>query len=154
MVNSRPSQRLNLENQIMARELPHFKLYVAGQEFYFRGWHQTRITGRNYQLKLIVPLWYPDEMPRLYVLSPNPLYRYGSHGTINSLAPLHALHINCNGPNDCVQICCLNQEEWNASLSCVSIIHKGLIWCEAYEEYLRTGEDIANILDKWKGELR
>ena len=144
------SSRIKVEQAIMAKELPQFKLFNFGSKRYFTGWHTTTTGRHRYQLRLVLPKWYPDQMPKLYVTSPRILRKYG-RGTINSMVGVsHAFHIQEKGADGCVQICHFMSASWDASKTCVGIFFKGILWLEAYEVHLSTGMDIAEILDQWK----
>jgi len=135
--------------EIMTRQFPDFKFYRMGDARYFKGWHITSTQGYPYELKLVLPAWYPDEMPRLYVIFPETLGKY-DRGSINSEGVSHAFHTLCNGPRGCVQICHFKPEAWDASRTCVGVFFKGVLWLEAYDVHLITEMSIAQILDQWK----
>jgi hypothetical protein len=142
--------RLQFEKGIVQYEMPHFRLYQLGNENYFHGRQATTALGRQYTLKLIIPPWYPDEMPSLFVVSPLTLPKYGGLGTINNEGASHKFHTQKNGPGGCVQICHFKPETWDASQTCVGVFAKGQLWLEAYEVHLCTGLSIAEILENWK----
>jgi len=75
--------RLELEEQLLARELPQFRLYRMADEACVSGWQSTASRSRDYQLKLVLCDRFPDEMPRLYVVSPRTLWQYGGYNTVN-----------------------------------------------------------------------
>ena len=140
--------RLGLEKALVSRELPQFQIYKSGDKVYFKGWQKTSYRSQDYQLKLALPRWYPDDMPSLSVIYPKILPKYGSMRTVNAEGTSHAFHTLSNGPGGCVQICHFKQEMWDASKTCVGVLMKGIMWLEAYERHLRTGKTIAEIIDK------
>jgi ubiquitin-protein ligase len=142
--------RLQFEKNIVQYEMPQFRLYQMGDEYYFLGRQTTTALGRQYNLKLIIPAWYPDQMPSLFVVSPLTLPKYGHRGTINSEGVSHQFHTQNNGPKGCVQICHFKPERWDASQTCVGVFLKGQLWLEAYDFHLCTGLSIAEILKNWK----
>jgi hypothetical protein len=142
--------RIEFEKQIMSRNLPQFRFYDFRTDRYFSGWQKTTVNHHLYELKLEIPPYYPDLEPHLYVTSPTTLFRYNSLNTINSLGLTHEFHTLHNGPKGCIQICHGGPENWNASKTCVGVFVKGVLWLEAYETHLVTGESIATILFNWK----
>lgn len=133
----------------MARELPQFVLYQIGDESSFQGFQSTSLGGW-YHLKLVLPSWYPDKMPELFVDFPVILWK--RDGTIIA-GVSHAFHTHSNGPGGYVQICHCSPTDWDASKTCVGVFFKGIMWLEAYSHHLLTGKSIAEILEKWKGRL-
>jgi hypothetical protein len=145
--------RIRLEQAIVSHELPQFRLYDLGNDVYFEGWQATSSKFNRYRLKVVLPLWYPDDMPCLYISYPQVFYRQGYRGTINSEGTSHAFCTSANGPRGCIQICHSSQSDWDASKTCVGVLMKGILWLEAYETYLSTGRNIAEIMDIWKKEV-
>jgi hypothetical protein len=142
------TRRLQLERAIMAKELPQFYFYWMGEDRYFQGWQATS-TGAYYQLKLDLPAGYPDEMPRLYITSPIPLWKCNGR-TINSEGVSHDFHSLGSGPGGSTEICHFKSSNWDASKTCVGVFFKGILWCEALNVHLATGMTIAEILEGWR----
>lgn len=141
--------RIKNEEKIISKELPQFHLFKLDDEYSFEGWHTTTTNRLAFELKLSLPTGYPDVMPALYVTYPTILRKYGG-GTINSIGVSHAFHTLGNGPGGCIQICHFKNENWDASKTCVGVLFKGMLWCEACAVHLRTGREIAEIFDNWK----
>ena len=140
--------RLALERQILAKELPHYSFYdLSFGGTYIEGWENTVSRNRSYKLKLVLSSHYPDEMPRLYVVSPHTLPKHGIifRKNLNSEDVSHAFHTLSNGSDGCVQICHTKPELWNSSMTCVAVLMKGIYWLEAYEAHLRTGRDLCEF---------
>ena len=141
--------RIRAEREIMAEELDQFKFYKSGNESYFEGWHTTTTSHMEFLLKLPLPKGYPEIVPSLYIIYPLTLRKYGG-GTINAIGITHSFHTLGNGPGGCVQICHFGSGHWDASKTCIGVLFKGMLWCEAYAVHLRTGMDISKILENWK----
>ncbi|MGV7223638.1 MAG: hypothetical protein ACQ9MH_19185 [Nitrospinales bacterium] len=133
----------------MQHELPQFRPYGLSGEYYFSGWQTTSHRNR-FKLRLGIPPYYPDNVPSLFVTSPHTLRSYRGRATINSQGTSHAYHTMSNGTDGCVKICHFDSAMWDASKTCVAVFMKGILWLEAYEMHLRTGEDIATILSSWE----
>lgn len=138
-------RRLDLERQLLARELPQFQLHNIDGNPYVAGWQTTSDGWKTYRLKLLLGPHYPDQMPSLYVVSPLALPNTDGDGTINDEEVSHAFHTLENGPGGCVQICHFKSDYWDASKTCVGVLMKGIVWLEAYEAHLQTGQDIADF---------
>ena len=140
--------RIREEAYHMSIELSQFKLFKRGSETSFQGWHTTKMGHRRFELKVLLPKGYPEVVPPLYVTSPLTLRKYGG-GTINSIVASHAFHTLGNGPGGCIQICHFGTGNWDASKTCIGVLFKGMLWCEAYAVHLRTGLNISEILENW-----
>lgn len=142
--------RLSFEANIFAKHLPSFILHLLEDPPYFVGDYRTTSGGNIYRLKVMVSKWYPNEMPSLYVVSPRRLRKRGGLCFINDVGVSHDYHTRGNGPNGCVQICHFNSDTWDASQTCIGVVTKGIMWCEAYDCHLATGRTIADILDEFR----
>ena len=138
MLSPSLENRLRFEQRVLAKHLPSFSAYLYGKSPYFEGSYLTTSGGNGYRLKVVVPSWYPSEMPSLYIVSPRRLKKYGRRGSINEEGTSHSYHTLHNGPGGCVQICHFKSESWDASQTCVGVLAKGIMWCEAYDCHLVT----------------
>jgi len=148
--SSPPNRRLQIEKDIMAQELPQFQLYRIYDETFFEGHYTTTVGGNLYQLKLVLPHYYPNEMPRIFVTFPKRLRKHDYSGLINDEEISHSFHTLSNGPDKSVQICHSNEETWDASKTAVGAFTKGILWLEAYDVHLLTGGDIADTLSEFE----
>ena len=142
--------RLILENEILAKEMPQFRLNSEGTSYFFKGWQIATHTNRKYELKLVIPAYYPDQMPSLYVNNPLTLPKFKNQGTINSAHNSHDFHTNSAGPGGCVEICHSKSISWDASKTCVGVFTKGILWLIAYECHLTNGKSINDNLLQFK----
>jgi len=129
-----------------------FKFYEPLGDTYVAGRVKTS-NGREYKVKLVLGKQFPDEMPKLYVVSPRILPKYGG-GTINEEGCSHSFHTRLMGPLGYVQICHYDPSLWNPSKSIFSIIVKALIWLEGYCRHLKTGKSIAYFCDELKSKTK
>lgn len=148
MWSEKQRRRLGAEKRLLDQKMPQFKFYSPLIDTYVAGKAKTS-DGRKYKLKLILGKRFPDEMPKLYVVSPRLLPKYGD-GTINSEGVSHSFHTQENGPDGCVQICHYSSSLWDPSKSIFGIMLKALIWAEGYCQHLRTGKSIATFCDEIK----
>ena len=132
--------RIYMEAQIMAKDLPQFSFYDPEDKTHVMGW-QSSSSGRvKLQFKLVLGPSYPDEMPCLYVISPHTLRQFDQSKTINDEGGNFRFHTHLNGPNGEVNVC--HHRNWDPSYTCLGVMLKAIIWCEAYAAHLITGEDI------------
>lgn len=145
MSNSLDYQRVFIETQAIAQFFSQFEICDLMGDPYFLGWVYTS-SGGMYKLHLQLLQDFPYRAPVLYVVSPWTLWMHGHRKTINSLGDSHAYHVRDNGNTGCVKIC--HTYRWDASITCLKVLCKGYLWCEAYEAHLATGNTIAYYLPK------
>ena len=136
-------QRLTCENQVLQHDgMPQFQIYsdqVGG--YYLSGVHQT-IANNLYTLRSPIPPGFPHSRPHMYIFTPNPLRGYGGTSTINEYGLSHRMHTLSNGPNGEVQICHWRDARWHSGITFNKVMIKAMLWLEAYEQHLSTGQDI------------
>ncbi len=145
--------RLAIENEILKRKASRFCFFKHKQpaETYVVGWIKTS-DGYRYELKVLLGPKFPDQMPRLFVVSPHKAPKYGG-GFINNAGLSHKFHTRGKGPNGCVEICHCKESSWDPSRNILSVLIKGVIWCEAHRKYVKTGETIAHFCDELKDQV-
>jgi hypothetical protein len=99
------------------------------------------MSGTEYRLAIWLGLYYPDRMPGLYVLSPNPLVGYGGKRILD-YGTSHPMHTWKTDWNSFTKVCHCKDEYWSASVPLVEVVMKGMLWLEAYEAHCRTGATI------------
>ncbi|MBL7223901.1 MAG: hypothetical protein ISS72_08610 [Candidatus Brocadiae bacterium] len=143
MWNADQRHRLAFEEKLVARYMPDFRFYDRTGHTYIDGWARTSGGANRYRLRITLPARYPYAKPQLYVISPRPMWMRGGRRTVNSLGTSHAFHCNNNGGGP-VHVCYAGT--WAASMTCVTVLLRGLLWLEAYEGHLRTGRNLADFL--------
>ena len=135
-------KRLGIESDIIADQMPQFKLHQNNGKWYFKGWSPDAYDSERYHLTLGIPSHYPDQMPLLYVTYPRILSKFQNRGAVNDHENSHDFHTGSNGSEGCVQICHFNSDTWDASSTCVGVFMKGVLWWMAYEMHLLNGKTI------------
>ena len=143
-----------MEKEIINKYLPSFEFSQIGSEMHFNGWYSPKAGGKRFKLKLSLSPHFPDHMPELYVVNPNPLWMHNNQGTINSLGTSHSFHTLSNGTNGSVKICHFTPDNWDATKTCMGVFSKGFLWSEAYIIHLISGMCIDDIIKKIKGRLQ
>jgi hypothetical protein len=141
-------ERLGLENQILQRDgLSQFVVYKSNDGYSFFLWGIHRTSSENpYELWSPIPSGYPSSRPPVYVWKPNPLWGYSYTKTINSYGVSHSMHTLSNGPNGEVQICHWRDERWHSGITLNKVMIKALLWLEAYEQHVSSGDPITNFV--------
>jgi len=143
-------ERLILENQILQNDgMSQFQVYRDnGNTYTLYGIYKSN-SGNCYTLYSPIPSNYPDGRPKVYIQAPNPLYGYGYKRTINSYGKngiSHDMHTLSNGPNGEVQICHWRDDRWHRGITLNKVMLKVMIWIEAYEQHLSSGQTISSFI--------
>ena len=138
-------KRIEMEEYVVGIETGFFLTY-SKKGPRFNGWFKTSGNGRWYYLNLQMTYAFPNEKPILTILPPKQLNKYHSMQLLNDIGISNAFHINGTDENGYLKIC--HTHYWDASKSCVGIILKGCLFCEAYEYYMATGITIDDALKK------
>ena len=134
-------RRFALEEQILRKHLPrHYAFEVNSSgvpERLILGFKTS--SGRTYQAKLILD-GYPYSQPKVYLTSPSYITDYdgillSSHGVS---ASMHLL----TPDGRCPQICHYKSDLWNANKSLWLVAMKVLVWLEAFQGHLSSGEPL------------
>lgn len=144
-------ERLVLEHHVLHNNgLTQFSVYHdrATDRYDVLGTSYSN-AGNPYDLWIPVPRGYPDARPPLYIIRPNPL-PMASGGMIHALGVSHAMHTLTPGPRNEVQICHWRDNRWHAGITLARVLLKGLIWLEAYEQHLATGDPISRFVTTMK----
>lgn len=138
--------RLAVENKILASKAPGLRFYehTRADKTYVAGRVKTS-DGHKYELKVLLGPKFPDKMPKMYVVSPHKVPKYGG-GFVNDAGLSHRFHTRGKGPDGCVEIC--HCSSWDPSRTIASVLFRGVIWCEGHRRHLKTGRSIADYCDE------
>jgi hypothetical protein len=134
--------RLGIEKQLVAEELPQFEFFDIEGDTYIEGWVSIYGSSSEFKLRLVLGN-FPDDLAKLFVVSPAILPKYNSRGNVNSEGASHAFHTLKNGPGGIVQICHFKRDWWDSSKTTVAILMKAIYWLECYCAYLKTGKSLS-----------
>ena len=107
---------------------------------------EVRVTCTNdkqYTLRVYLPKDYPNSCPQMIVCYPSS-YLKKRNGSL--LTGVSGEDHTLGGIDGCTQICHFNSGLWRDDNTLYQVIMKGLIWLEAYEAHLRTGEPLNRYL--------
>ena len=145
MWNYDQRRRLALEEKLIDRHFPNFRFYDPTGDTHVKGWVHTNGHSR-YELLVQLDSQFPYTRPELYVVHPKTLWLHGGTGTINSLTPpSHAFHFLGTNDDGCIEVCHIRN--WDASITLVKVLLMGVLWCEAYDAHLLTGQDVCDFLN-------
>ena len=141
---SRRVERLYSEDDVLAANLPQFKVYDLDDpdKAFVGGWELSSGNRYDYQLILDLPSGYPDAMPCLYITQPRPLYR---HDGTRIPEYSHDFHTMGAGKDGQTQICHCHSDEWDPWRSILAVMLRGLLWIHLYEKHLRTGHPVDSL---------
>lgn len=143
MYSQTQRERILIEKKLCENEFPQGRFLGLNGNPHFEVPIRTS-GGQEFTLDAVLGKHFPDEMPRLYVVSPRKLSKRGGYGSVNGEGKSHTFHTLENGPGGVVQICHFKPSWWDSSKTVCATITKGLIWCESYVAYLDTGKSISS----------
>jgi len=136
------TERLHLEQAILEKYLPRrysfIKLQHKSAPYLDLGLRTSN--GKTYRLHITIPPDYPSQMPQVFVVFPKPLYDFLGRdlSAIGCSGTMHLL----GSSNGNIQLCHFNAEFWHQNLTLYKVALKALVWLEAYQNHLITGQDI------------
>lgn len=145
------AERLNLENQILIRDgmSQYLIQYYQPSNFYYIYGDYKSNSGRSYTIWCRIPEYYPNAFPQILVHNPNPLFGFGGV-SVNSYGISHKMHTLENGNNGEVQICHWRQNRWHSGITLNKVMIKVMLWFEAFEQHLSTGQPIDDFVSTMK----
>ena len=138
--------RLGLERELLSKQMPEFEFHDIEGDTYIEGWVNIYGSSAEFRLRLVLGN-FPDDLPKLYVVSPVKLPKYNGYSTVNSVGSSHEFHTLSNGPGGVVQICHFKRNWWDSSKTTIAILIKGIFWLEAYCAYLKSGRSLSVYCD-------
>jgi len=140
-------RRLAMEHEILQREgFSQFGVYhYAASDSYYASGLARSSSGRSYNLYMPIPSGFPTQRPPLYVIDPTPLLT-ASGTSMAALGVSHAMHTLTPHTQGWVQICHWRDARWHSGIVLQKVFLKVLIWIEAYEQHLATGQPLADFV--------
>ncbi|MBF0651483.1 hypothetical protein IR083_21955 [Dysgonomonas sp. GY75] len=136
--------RLNLEKAVLSRYFPPSNYMF--NDIGTRNAHLLVGVKTNsekvYTLKIDLSQNFPYNIPKVFIIHPQPLLsRYGG----SLMSPSASMHV-LQGESGCVRICHYGTSSWSANVTLYKVILKSRMWLEMYENHLKTGYDIDKFL--------
>lgn len=135
--------RLAVEKKAIDKYFPNFEVKDPLENTY---WIGTIVTnkGTQYIVRINIPVQYPEQPPKTYIVSPHPLYTFDGTNLLD-IGTSHKMH-TFESTNGYVQMCLYRSECWSAEYTLISCLKKARIWLEAYDEHLDTGKEMCDIV--------
>lgn len=109
---------------------------------------EVRVTCTNdkkYTLRVYLPSDYPNSCPDMIVCNPASCLRKRDGSLLSSTSGYdHTL----SSRDGCTKICHFRSDLWRDDNTLYQVVMKGLIWLEAYEAHLRTGNSLSKYLQE------
>ena len=141
----RQARRLQKERAVLSKRFPTFEWFSPTEpgKTYVEGMLHT-FSGREYQIRLCVPLDVPNSVPVALIRRPNPLYDHeGVDLSIRGTS--HSMHL-FSAMDDYPSICHDSSASWTPNKSFYKVLRKVGYWLEAYEKHLLSGKPIDDFL--------
>jgi hypothetical protein len=147
MWTQRQRDRLALEHAILQQEgFTQFSVWrYEKTDTYIASGLATSNSQRRYGLEIPIPPAFPEARPPMYLTEPFPLLN-AKGIRVSALGISHAMHTLTPLDSGIVQICHWRENRWHAGIFLQQVFLKGLIWIEAYEQHLRTGNDLCDFV--------
>lgn len=140
--------RIRIEEAVLAEHFP--RRYVFHPPTHGRsGYLEVTLKssrGRHYRLKVMLAADYPARVPEVYLVYPETLPDHRKRN-LASLSPSHKMHL-LKPMGNFVQLCHYKPENWHPNVTLYKVALKCLLWIEAYEDHLRSGQPIVDYLGK------
>ena len=106
----------------------------------------TCSSNREYTLRIYIPVDFPNACPQMVVCNPSHCLVRRNGAVMNSG---DSEDHTWGSKDGCTQICHYKPAEWTNDNTLYQVTMKGLIWLEAYEAHLRTGNSLSNYLQHY-----
>ena len=103
---------------------------------------------KRYTLRAYLPTDYPNSCPQMIVSSPSSSLRTRDGSVLDSVSTEYHVLSSKHG---CTQICHFRSDLWRSENTLYQVVMKGMIWLEAYEAHLRTGQKMDKFLQEMRG---
>ena len=136
-------QRLAAERGVLKQRFPGFEFVDPTGDTTVEGHHKSSLST-TYFIVVKLPSGYPDECPSTYIAWPSPLR--GREKPLEEYGSTHDMHVWETDVPGWTKICTYNPTRWRSSETLDKVLHKAILWIEAYEAHVETGRPIAHYL--------
>lgn len=141
-------QRLGLEKHLLEK-------YFGSKVSWIDPTGETKVevkvicsNDKRYTLRAYLPTDYPNSCPQMIVSSPSSSLRTRDGSVLDSVSTEYHVLSSKHG---CTQICHFRSDLWRSENTLYQVVMKGMIWLEAYEAHLRTGQKMDKFLQEMRG---
>ena len=107
----------------------------------------TCTNDKNYVLRVYITPDFPNSCPPMVVISPSGILRRKNGSML--LVASRQDHV-LSSKDGYTQICHFRSNLWMGEITLSQVIKRGLVWLEAYELHLRTGDPLDRFLQAEK----
>ncbi|MBT3221686.1 MAG: hypothetical protein HN348_21625 [Proteobacteria bacterium] len=144
MWDERQQYRLAMERRILRENMPDFTFHDPLGEATVEGdWESS--AGKKSHIVISIPPGFPEECPGCYISDPTPLLA-SDDTKLERLGSNHMMHLWETDHPGWAKLCTYRPEGWSASHSIEKVLHKAMLWIEAYEGHLSSGRPINHFL--------
>jgi len=138
-------KRLRMEEQILEMQFPNRYVFVGiGTESPYVDVGLRSNAGNAYRIRIMLPLDYPNSLPKVLLTYPQPLYTSDAQNLLD-VGVSHAMH-TLSPESGFIQLCHYKQDNWHPNVTIYKVALKARIWIEAYEGHKRTGQPIDHFV--------
>jgi len=101
-------------------------------------------SGRTYRLKIVLGD-FPYSKPDVYVIYPTRLRDYDGK-LLSDYGVSASMHLLTPDANNKIQLCHYSDKIWHSNVTLYKVALKCLVWLNAYDGHLRTGEPLDYFL--------
>ena len=101
-------------------------------------------TGRTFRLKMVLND-FPYTKPEVYVIHPKNLKNYYGD-LLSDIGVSSSMHLLAPDNNKNIQLCHYSDQAWSTNITLYKVALKCLIWLNAYDGHLRTGQPMDYFL--------
>ena len=98
--------------------------------------------GRVYKVKMVLDN-FPYSNPKVYIVEPSVLYDRNGQSLSHANWEMHLLESDYEGH---IQICIYKPDMWNPNKTLYQAAVKTLVWLNAYDGHLRTGNPLDSFI--------
>jgi len=141
--NTHQQHRLAAERALLQASMPGFEFVdPTGATTVEGGWHSSLST--HYHIVVALPAGFPDECPTTYIAWPSPLR--GASQDVEAYGSSHAMHTWESDRPGWTKICTFHPHRWHSDYTLENVLHKAMLWIEAYEAHVASGLPVASFL--------
>lgn len=138
-------QRIKIEKQILEKYFPKRHAFQnLGNYNAILDIGVLSNSGKTYLLKILLNS-FPNNVPPMYLVYPKPLRDYEGND-LEDLGASGNMHLLDPDEIGNIQLCHYISRNWSQNVTLYKVALKGLIWINAYEGHLRTGQPLDYFL--------
>ena len=146
MLHLRLAQKIRLENERRDLERNFQRDKISWTFLAEKTYVEVEVSCTNeekYILRVYIPNDFPNSCPSVVVISPNGILRRANGSFLRTASRNDHILSSKDGYT---QICLFRSDIWMGDATLSQVVKKGVIWLEAYELHLQTGDPIDKFL--------